>query len=109
MKIKPEISSVQSTLTTTAGTVVPIVQTSQSETVVKVKDGRTLIIGGLLRQEDTNDTSGLPKLSRMPILGHLFGNRTKEHKRSELVIFITPTIITGANNTGREVKKDEVK
>ena len=109
MKIKPEISSVQSTLTTTAGTVVPIVQTSQSETVVKVKDGRTLIIGGLLRQEDTNDTSGLPKLSRMPILGHLFGNRTKEHKRSELVIFITPTIISGASNTGREVKKDEVK
>jgi len=106
MKIKPEISSVQSTLTTTAGTVVPIVQTSQSETVVKVKDGRTLIIAGLFKQEDTNNSSGLPKLSRMPILRHLFGNKTKENKKTELVIFITPTIITGASNIGREVDNE---
>jgi type II secretory pathway component GspD/PulD (secretin) len=103
MKIKPEVSSVSSTLTTTAGTVVPIVRTSQSESVVKVKDGRTLIIAGLFKQEDTDDSSGLPYLSRLPILGHLFGSKTKEKKRTELVIFITPTIITGASNIGREV------
>ncbi|MHB8155541.1 MAG: secretin N-terminal domain-containing protein [Candidatus Omnitrophota bacterium] len=108
MKIKPEISSVKDTLTTTAGTVVPIVQTSQSETVVKVKDGRTLIIAGLFRQEDSDSSSGLPKLSRMPFFGGLFGSKAKENKRTELVIFITPTIITGASNIGREVK-DEVK
>ncbi|MFH1190649.1 MAG: secretin N-terminal domain-containing protein [Candidatus Omnitrophota bacterium] len=106
MKIKPEISSVKSTLTTTAGTVVPIVQTSQSETVVKVKDGRTLIIAGLIKQEDIDDRSSLPNLSRLPILGHLFGNKTKENKRTELVIFITPTIITGTSNIGREVKNE---
>lgn len=103
MKIKPEISSVKETLTTTAGTVVPIVQTSQSESVVKVKDGRTLVIAGLLKQENTDDASGLPKLSRMPILGHLFGTKTKEKNRTELVIFITPRIITGTNDIGSEV------
>jgi len=108
MKIKPEISSVKETLTTTAGTVVPIVQTSQSETVVKIKNGRTLIIAGLFKQEDTDNTSGWPKLSRMPVLGHLFGTKTKENKRTEIVIFITPTIITGASNIGREVR-DETK
>ena len=108
MKIKPEISSVKETLTTTAGTVVPIVQTSQSETVVKVKDGRTLVIAGLFKQENTDNSSGLPKLSRIPILGYFFGSKTKESQRTELVIFITPTIITGASNTGREVK-DEIK
>ena len=108
MKIKPEISSVKDTLTTTAGTVVPIVQTSQSETVVKVKDGRTLVIAGLFKQEDTDNTSGLPKLSRLPILGHLFGTKTKENKKTELVIFITPTIITGTSSVAREVK-NEVK
>ncbi|MCX5699548.1 MAG: hypothetical protein NTX01_07605 [Candidatus Omnitrophica bacterium] len=106
MKIKPEVSSVKSTLTTTAGTVVPIVQTSQSETVVRVQDGHTLIIGGLLKQENTDDSSGLPKLSRMPVLGYLFGNKTKENKRTELVIFITPTIITGTSNIGREVSNE---
>ncbi len=106
MKIKPEVSSVQSTLTTTAGSVIPIVQTSQSETVVKVKDGRTLIIAGLLKQEDTNNTSGFPKLSQMSFWGNFFGAKTKEKKRTELVIFITPTIITGASNVGREVNNE---
>ncbi len=106
MRIKPEVSSVTRTLTTTAGTEVPIVQTSQSETVVKVKDGSTLIIAGLLRQEDTDNSSGLPKLSRMPVLGHLFGNKTKEDTRTELVIFITPTIITGTSNVGRKVSNE---
>ncbi|MCG2714605.1 MAG: hypothetical protein L6308_07210 [Candidatus Omnitrophica bacterium] len=105
MKIKPEVSSVKNTITTESGSEVPIVQTSQSETVVKVKDGHTLIITGLLKQENTNDSKGLPFLSRMPILGHLFSNRNKESARTELVIFITPTIITGASNIGREVKK----
>ncbi|MDD5477342.1 MAG: secretin N-terminal domain-containing protein [Candidatus Omnitrophica bacterium] len=106
MKIKPEVSSVQSTLTTTAGTVVPIVETSQSETVVKVKDGNMLIIAGLLREENDKSDSGLPGLSRLRILGHLFSTRGREKKRKELVIFITPTIITGTNNISREVKSE---
>jgi len=106
MKIKPEVSSVQSTLTTTAGTIVPIVATSQSETVVKVKDGNMLIIAGLLRGENDKNDSGLPGLSRLPILGHLFSTRVREKKRSELVVFITPTIITGAGNVSREVKNE---
>ena len=106
MKIKPEVSSVQSTLTTTAGTVVPIVATSQSETVVKVKDGNMLIITGLLREENIKNDSGFPNLSRLPLLGYLFSTKEKEKKRTELVIFITPTIITGASNIGREVKNE---
>lgn len=106
MKIKPEISSVEDTLTTSTGSVIPIVKTSESESVVKVKNGRTLIITGLLKQEDTDDSTGWPKLSRIPILGNLFGTKTKENKKTELVIFITPTIITGAGNIGREVENE---
>lgn len=106
MKIKPEVSSVQSTLTTSAGTVVPIVATSTSETVVKVKDGNMLIIAGLLREENDKNDAGLPGLSRIPILGHLFSTRGREKKKTELVIFITPTIITGASNVSREVKSE---
>jgi len=106
MKIKPEVSSVQSTLTTTAGTVVPIVATSQSETVVKVKDGNMLIIAGMIKPENDENDVGLPILSRMPILGHFFSNRSREKKRTEIVIFITPTIITGVSNVGREVKNE---
>jgi len=106
MKIKPEVSTVTDTLTTESGTRVPIVSTSQSESVVKVKDGSTLIIAGLLKQENTDDSNGFPKLSRMPILGNLFATKTKEKKKTELVIFITPTIITGTNNFAREEKNE---
>ncbi len=106
MKIKPEVSSVTSTITTESGTRVPIVQTSESETVVKVKDGSMLIIAGLLKNENTDDNVGLPKLSRLPVFGALFGNKTKEKKTTELVIFITPTIITGASSFDREVKNE---
>ena len=104
MKIKPEVSSVTSTLTTAAGTQVPIVETAQSETVVKIKDGSTLIMTGLMKNEDTNDINGMPGLSRAPVFGHLFSSRAKEKKRTELVIFITPAIITGTDNSGRERK-----
>lgn len=102
MKIKPEVSSVSDTLTTTAGTQVPIVATSQSETVVKIKDGSTLIITGLMKNEDKDDNTGMPGLSNVPILGSLFSAKNKENTRTELVIFITAKIITGAGNTARE-------
>jgi type II secretory pathway component GspD/PulD (secretin) len=106
MKIKPEVSSVKEVLTTAAGTRVPIVQTSQSETVVKVKDGCTLIIAGLSKQEDVNEHSGLPGLSGIPVIGSLFGTKNKEKNKTEFVIFITPTIISGANNISHEVNNE---
>ena len=106
MKIKPEVSSVKRNLTTNAGNIIPIVQTSQSESIVKVKDGQTLIIAGLFKPEDIDNSSGWPGLSRLPVLGYLFSTKTKESKKTELVIFITPTIITGAGNIGREVKNE---
>ncbi len=102
MKIKPEVSSVTSTLTTSAGTQVPIVATTQSETVVKIKDGSTLIITGLMKNTDVNENNGFPGLSNMPVVGSLFSTKNKEKHKTELVIFITAKIITGANETNRE-------
>jgi general secretion pathway protein D len=95
MKIKPEVSSVRETLTTEAGSQIPIVSTSQSESVVKVKSGHTLVITGLMKQEDVDNSNGLPGLSRMPIIGSFFSTKKKENNRTELVILITPTIISG--------------
>ena len=106
MKIKPEVSSVKETLTTAAGTRVPIVETSQSETVVKVKDGCTLVIAGLLKHEDIDEHNGLPGLSSLPVVGSLFGTKNKEKNKTEFVVFITPTIISGATNTSHEVNNE---
>ncbi|OQB13407.1 MAG: Type IV pilus biogenesis and competence protein PilQ precursor [Candidatus Omnitrophica bacterium ADurb.Bin205] len=103
MKIKPEVSSVKDTLETPSGSFIPIVQTTQSETVVKVKDGTTLVIAGLMTTNDEEDIEGIPKLSRNKFFGPLFGKKSKEQIKSELVIFITPTIISGDQQEKREV------
>ncbi|MFH0791050.1 MAG: secretin N-terminal domain-containing protein, partial [Candidatus Omnitrophota bacterium] len=95
MKIKPEISSIKDTFTTASGSRIPIVETSETETVVKVKDGAMIMIGGLIKKEHRNSISGLPVLSKIPVLGSLFGNKVKEEKRTELVVFLRPKLVSG--------------
>ncbi len=95
MKIKPEISSVTSTLTTASGTNVPIVATSEAETVVKVKDGTMIMIAGLFKETKSDNTNGLPFLSKIPFIGLAFSNKVAQTKREELIVFLTPHIITG--------------
>jgi len=100
MKIKPEVSSVLRTLTTQAGSTVPIVKTSEAETMVKVKDGSIIMIAGLMKEEKRDDTSGIPVLSRIPFLGSLFGSRANMNVKTELVVFLRPRIISGEFASG---------
>jgi len=95
MKIKPEVSSVRETLKTTLGSQVPIVETSESETVVKVKDGNMIMIAGLMKEDKRKDITGWPILSRLPIIGAAFGARAGLRKKTEVIIFLTPHIIKG--------------
>ena len=95
MKLKPEVSSVKETLTTALGSLVPIVLTSQSETVVKVKDGTMIMLAGMTKTEDIDNITGWPVLSKIPLIGMLFGNRDKSLTKTEVIIFLTPHIIRG--------------
>ena len=95
MKIKPEVSSVTRTLTTASGNQIPIVQTSTAETTVMVKDGVTIIIAGLIDDQNTSTTRKVPILGDIPILGAAFRFKEEEVIKSELVIFLTPFIISG--------------
>ncbi|MFB3069040.1 MAG: type II secretion system protein GspD [Acidobacteriota bacterium] len=95
MKIKPEVSSVTRTLTTASGNEIPIVQTSTAETTVMVKDGVTIVIAGLIEDQSLNTTKKIPILGDIPILGAAFRSKEEEVIKSELVIFLTPTIISG--------------
>lgn len=95
MKIKPEVSSVRETMKTSGGSQIPIVETSETETVVKVKDGSMVMLAGLIRKEKREDSSGFPVLSKVPIVKYFFSSRTSEDKKTELVIFLTPKLISG--------------
>lgn len=109
MKIKPEISSVTRTLTTgDAGaprSQIPIISTSEAETTVKVKDGMTIFIGGLRQNTDDNDIDGLPFVSKIPILNLFFSRKNTDELQTEIIIFLTPHIITGGEERAWDTDK----
>jgi type IV pilus assembly protein PilQ len=95
LKIKPEISSVLSYLATSSNNNIPIIDTSTAETIVMVKDGTSILIGGLSKEDKTNTSEGTPFLSKLPFIGEAFAKKTNKTTRSELLILITPHIVTG--------------
>ncbi|MDD5504613.1 MAG: secretin N-terminal domain-containing protein [Candidatus Omnitrophica bacterium] len=106
MKIKPEVSSVKETITTTLGSRIPIVQTSESETTVKVKDGTMIMISGMTKIEKIDTVKGWPVVSKVPFLGALFSSRSTEDKRTEVIVFLTPRLMRGeADISGEEIAK----
>ncbi len=59
-----------------------------------VKDGETVVIGGLLQETEGEDTSRVPIISDIPIIGGIFKSKSKTLDTEELLIFITPKLIT---------------
>lgn len=73
----------------------PVIDRRETDTVVRVRDGETIVIGGLMRTSRVSRETGVPVLSKLPLIGRLFGGRSDEAEKRELVIFITPTIVAG--------------
>jgi type II secretory pathway component GspD/PulD (secretin) len=95
MKIKPEVSSVSTSLVTPSGNKIPILETSVAETTVMVRDGVSIMIGGLRRDEKTENRQKVPLLGDIPILGVPFNSFTNSTRHTELLILITPHIVYG--------------
>jgi MSHA type pilus biogenesis protein MshL len=71
----------------------PKTSTKSMHTLVKIKDGETIAVGGLITSKDNNIEKGIPVLRDLPLLGRFFEYKSKTHTRTELVIFITPKIL----------------
>ncbi|MEW6607399.1 MAG: secretin N-terminal domain-containing protein [bacterium] len=91
IKIKPEVSAV----TRYVDNNIPVVETSNVESEIRIKDGMTIVIGGLVKEEKTKEIAQVPFLRNIPFLGYLFKKETTKKLNSELVILLTPKIITG--------------
>ena len=91
LDIHNEVSDLSSQATVQGGV---IINTSESDTRVLVENGETAIIAGLIRKVNTTLDSGIPVLQSIPILGALFRHQTKANISRELVIFVTPRIVT---------------
>lgn len=99
MKIRPVISSVDKYISTSASARgVPIIKTSEAETSIVVRDGVTIILGGLMEDTKSSTITKFPILGDIPILGFPFRKTSETIKKSEIVIFLTPTVISGDTN-----------
>ena len=75
----------------------PTIATRKAQTVVTVSSGETMVLAGLIRDVNTSGSSGLPLLSKIPLIGGLFGSQSLSKQRTELVLLITPTVVTNAD------------
>lgn len=90
--IKPTVSTITEWVSS-GNNKAPQISSRTVETVVRVKSGETILIGGLLKHDELKSMSGIPLLHKIPILGHLFKSSSLRKSDTELVIAITPQII----------------
>ena len=103
LDISQEVSSVSRR--TTDGIQSPTIATRRIATTVAVQDGQVLGLGGLFSESRSDGKTGLPLLSRIPILGALFGKATTNQERRELIILIKPQIVRTPDD-GRAITEE---
>jgi len=93
--VKPEISSISTWYDGLPQEGTPVIRKSLAETSVMVKDGVTIIIGGMIENSQDTHTYRVPFLGAVPILGRFFRSDAETKENNEIVVFLTPRIVTG--------------
>lgn len=89
LEMTPEVSSISGV----SPEGLPEISRRQAQSSLRVKDGESIIIGGLKQKEYSKSTSRIPILSEIPLLGRAFRNTTRQERESELMIVVTPRIL----------------
>jgi general secretion pathway protein D len=93
LDITKEVSSVGPSMTIGFDERAPTFSKTEVMTTLSVKDGETVAIAGLIRDSNNTSRRGIPFLSDIPVLGYLFGGTSRDTRRTELIILITPHVI----------------
>jgi type II secretory pathway component GspD/PulD (secretin) len=89
MRVHPVVS----TVTAIDSNNIPQTSSREAESTVMIKDGETMVIGGLIRDEYSKTISEIPLLAQLPLVGELFRHRSTNKRKSEILVFITPHIV----------------
>ncbi|MES2611258.1 MAG: type II secretion system secretin GspD [Pseudomonadota bacterium] len=100
LSISQEVSSI-GTAVKAGGTEYPSFQKRKVTTDATIEDGKTIMLAGLIEQKDSGDVYGVPILKDIPVVGGLFGSTSKSRKKTELLITITPYIVTNREEADR--------
>ena len=93
IKVALEVSTLGTAVKTNTGTVAFQIGTRNASTLLKLRDGETQLLAGLISREDRTSASRLPGLGDMPMVGRLFSNQSDDTKRTELVLAVTPRVL----------------
>ena len=98
LEVSPEVSQIvdQVPIVSTAGSALglPVIDARAAQTTVVVKSGETIILGGLVKDNDSDTTRQVPLLGNIPLVGNLFKFKSKSREKSNLIILITATLVT---------------
>jgi general secretion pathway protein D len=104
MDISQEVSNIGDGVVA-GGKEYPSFQSRKVKTTLTVNHLQTIVIGGLIKEQDSTNKSGMPFLSRLPIFGGLFGKDTKTSIKTELILFITPRVINSLEDVDGVTKE----
>lgn len=94
LDVLPAITRLQAIVTSPDGRqTAPVTEVKQASTIVRLRDGETAIIGGLISEETGETERRVPVLGRIPVVGAAFRSRANLRARTELVIFLTPRLV----------------
>jgi general secretion pathway protein D len=105
IKVALEVSNASREVTTAGGTVAYQVGTRNANTTLRLRDGETQVLAGLINDEDRRSASKVPGLSRLPIIGRLFSNNRDEAVKTEVVLLITPRVIRNIERPGVQLEE----
>jgi MSHA biogenesis protein MshL len=112
LAVNPSVSEVVSVATfqaTGASASLPVVDRRDLDTIVKLRNGETLVLAGIIKTKNVTDDKGVPWFRKLPVLGYLFGHKEESRQKTELAIFITPTLIEDADQVERERQRTETR
>ncbi|MDY6863941.1 MAG: secretin and TonB N-terminal domain-containing protein [Thermodesulfobacteriota bacterium] len=104
MDIHPSVTDKAGDAVSSEGDTAPILDVRETNTVVKVRDGQTIIIAGLMQKRTKKEVTNVPFFGKIPILGDIFQKTVEEKQKTELVIILTPNIMTGNETEAQSLK-----
>ena len=93
IRISLEVSSIVKEIAGPNGSLAYQIGTRNAQTALRLRDGETQILGGLISAEDRNSSARVPGVGHLPVVGRLFGNNSGSDKKTEIVLSITPRIL----------------
>ena len=103
LEVNVEVSSIADFVTGSGGQQQPVIGTRNIQTNIRLRDGETNFLAGLIRSEEGQSESGIPGLSDIPVLGRLFKRTSTDNRRTDIVLTLTPHVIRRADITERDL------